>query len=91
MYILQSIESTLKRPRSFSEPSLEGNHISTSRTVSPELPAQTRQSSRDSLLSQPTFAPYTDDPELGPAVPPEPATLLQVQRLVMDGEGPLSI
>jgi len=65
-------------------PSLEGNRISTSRTVSPELPAQTRQSARDSLLSQPIFAPYTDDPEQGLAEPPEPATLLQVQRLMMD-------
>jgi len=41
-------------------------------------------STRDSLLSHPTFAPYTDDPEQGTASP-EPATVLQVQRLLMDG------
>jgi len=39
---------------------------------------------RDSLLSQPSFAPYTDDPEQGFGVE-EPATMLQTQRLIMDG------
>ncbi|KAF8811092.1 hypothetical protein BYT27DRAFT_7231676 [Phlegmacium glaucopus] len=40
---------------------------------------------RDALLSQPSFAPYTDDPEQGLGVePPEPATMLQTQRLLMD-------
>lgn len=64
----------------------------TSQLPSSEEPVQaTRQSARDSLLSQPTFAPYTDDPDQSYAEPPEPATVLQVQRLLMDGEGPLSI
>jgi len=40
---------------------------------------------RDALLSQPSFAPYTDDPEQGLGIePPEPATMLQTQRLLMD-------
>ncbi|PPQ70420.1 hypothetical protein CVT24_013170 [Panaeolus cyanescens] len=40
---------------------------------------------RDSLLSQPSFAPYTDDPEAGLGVePPEPATMLQTQRMIME-------
>jgi len=68
-------------------PSLEIKQTSISQLLSSESSAQihiTRQTARDSLLSQPTFAPYTDDPELGPAEPPEPATLLQVQRLMMN-------
>jgi len=74
--------------------SLEGSQTSTSQLLFSESLTQThitRQSARDSLLSQPTFAPYTDDPEQGPAEPPEPATLLQVQRSLMDGENPLSV
>lgn len=58
----------------------------TSQLSSSESPAQahiTRQSARDSLLSQPTFAPYTDDPDQSSAQSPEPATLLQVQRLLI--------
>jgi len=40
---------------------------------------------RNSLLSQPTFAPYADDPEQGLGVEPaEPATMLQTQRNMMD-------
>jgi len=44
---------------------------------------------RDALLSQPSLAPYTDDPEQGLGVEqPEPATMLQTQRLLMDGAFP---
>jgi syntaxin 8 len=39
---------------------------------------------RDSLLSQPNFAPYRDDPERGPSEHDEPAALLQTQQLLMD-------
>ena len=41
---------------------------------------------RNALLSQPTFAPYADDPEQGLGIEPEePATMLQTQRHLMDG------
>lgn len=53
-------------------------------STTPELRPPFLDSTRDSLLSHPTFAPYTDDPEQG-TTPPEPATLLQVQRLLIDG------
>jgi syntaxin 8 len=69
--------------------SLDARQTSTSQPPSSESQVQphiTRQNARDSLLSQPTFAPYTDDPDQGPSEPPEPATLLQVQRLLMDSE-----
>jgi len=40
---------------------------------------------RNALLSQPSFAPYTDDPEQGLGIEPsEPATMLQSQRVLMD-------
>ncbi|KAF8154697.1 hypothetical protein B0H34DRAFT_661204 [Crassisporium funariophilum] len=53
-------------------------------TSRPSGPTHTT-SGRDSLLSQPTFAPYTDDPEQGFGVePPEPATMLQTQRYIME-------
>ena len=55
---------------------------SPSRSISADIP--TAVLGRDALLSQPSFAPYTDDPELG-SEPPEPATMLQTQRLLMDG------
>lgn len=46
----------------------------------------TKTLGRDALLSQPSFAPYTDDPEQGLGIEsPEPATMLQTQRLLMDG------
>jgi len=40
---------------------------------------------RNALLSQPSFAPYVDDPEQGLGIEPaEPATMLQTQRHMMD-------
>jgi len=40
---------------------------------------------RNALLSQPSFAPYADDPEQGLGIEPaEPATMLQTQRHMMD-------
>ncbi|KAJ3515047.1 hypothetical protein NLJ89_g2010 [Agrocybe chaxingu] len=69
-------------------PSLDKKEPSPSPSPPPEQAPSTQfthSAARDSLLSQPTFAPYTDDPEQGPGVePPEPATLLQTQRLLMD-------
>jgi len=50
----------------------------------PRDPAPHPSNARDSLLSQPSFAPYTDDPEQGVGLD-EPATMLQTQRLIMDG------
>jgi len=48
--------------------------------------APTHSNTRDSLFTQPTFAPYTDEPERERhEEPPEPAVLLQTQRLLMDG------
>lgn len=44
---------------------------------------------RNALLSQPSFAPYVDDPEQGLGIEPaEPATMLQTQRHMMDGAFP---
>jgi syntaxin 8 len=44
---------------------------------------------RNALLSQPSFAPYMDDPEQGLGIEPsEPATMLQSQRVLMDGVCP---
>ena len=41
---------------------------------------------RNALLSEPSFAPYADDPEQGLGIEPaEPATMLQTQRHMMDG------
>ena len=43
-------------------------------------------SGRNASLSQPSFAPYADDPEQGLGIEPaEPATMLQTQRHMMDG------
>ncbi|PPQ74305.1 hypothetical protein CVT26_004150 [Gymnopilus dilepis] len=61
---------------------------SSSRSSSPDSikqPIPTRPSvARDSLLSNPTFAPYTDDPEQGYGVePPDSHTLLQSQQFIM--------
>lgn len=67
-------------------------------SVEPEIPSPstsadipkphiipTTSAGRDALLSQPSFAPYTDDPEQGLGIePPEPATMLQTQRVLMD-------
>ncbi|KAF9524929.1 hypothetical protein CPB83DRAFT_797211 [Crepidotus variabilis] len=50
----------------------------------PTKPVYTHSTNRDSLLSQPSFAPYTDDPEQGSVEPPEPGTMLQTQRFMMD-------
>ncbi|KAF5309035.1 hypothetical protein D9619_013558 [Psilocybe cf. subviscida] len=63
-------------------PSLDKADSSPSRTPEPEVPQQPTHNPRDSLLSQPSFAPYTDDPEQGADVP-EPATMLQTQRYIM--------
>jgi len=64
---------------------LEPPSQSTSGDVPNPHPIPTTILGRDALLSQPSFAPYTDDPERGVGVePPEPATMLQTQRLVMD-------
>jgi len=62
---------------------------SSSRSTPADIPdshtAPTTVLGRDALLSQPSFAPYTDDPEQGLGTePPEPATMLQTQRLLMD-------
>ncbi|KAF9481773.1 hypothetical protein BDN70DRAFT_875909 [Pholiota conissans] len=62
-------------------PSLEPEHVSPSPSPEPVQPPV--PTTRDSLLSHPTFAPYTDDPEQGPSEPPEPATMLQSQHLIM--------
>jgi len=52
----------------------------------PAHPPGPTHNARDSLLSQPTFAPYTDDPEQGFGVePPEPATMLHTQKFIMQG------
>lgn len=68
---------------------LEPPSQSTSGDVPNPQPIPTTILGRDALLSQPSFAPYTDDPERGVGVePPEPATMLQTQRLVMDGAFP---
>lgn len=41
---------------------------------------------RNDFLSQPSFAPYADDPEQGLGIETaEPATMLQTQRHMMDG------
>jgi len=68
-------------------PSLEKEDPLPSSSPSPEpikQPIPTHPSARDSLLSHPTFAPYTDDPEQGLGVePPDPGTMLHTQRFIM--------
>ncbi|KIM43594.1 hypothetical protein M413DRAFT_443509 [Hebeloma cylindrosporum] len=67
-------------------PGLEVEERSPSISPEPEpvLPPGPTHNARDSLLSQPTFAPYTDDPEQGFGVePPEPATMLHTQKFIM--------
>ncbi|KAF8908102.1 hypothetical protein CPB84DRAFT_1959298 [Gymnopilus junonius] len=61
---------------------------SSSRSPSPDpikQPIPTRpNAARDSLLSNPTFAPYTDDPEQGFGVePPDTGTMLHTQQFIM--------
>jgi len=67
-------------------PSLETNEAP-SPSPSPEpikAPIPIHPSTRDSLLSQPSFAPYTDDPEQGFGVePPDNGTMLHTQRFIM--------
>ncbi|KAF8960617.1 hypothetical protein BDZ97DRAFT_1294759 [Flammula alnicola] len=67
-------------------PSLEKEESSPSPSPGPAIPPAPTiiTGTRDSLLSQPTFAPYTDDPEQGLGVePPEPATMLHTQQFIM--------
>jgi syntaxin 8 len=68
---------------SFQSPySLDKEEASPSSTPEPDIAQRPTHNLRDSLLSQPSFAPYTDDPEQGADVP-EPATMLQSQRYIM--------
>jgi syntaxin 8 len=70
-------------------PGLQAKEPSPSPSPSPEpvLPTAPTHTARDSLLSHPTFAPYTDDPEQGLGMePPEPATMLQTQQLIMQDQ-----
>jgi hypothetical protein len=59
--------------------------VDPSASTSAEIPATAILGRNASaLLSQPSFAPYADDPEQGLGIA-EPATMLQTQRHMMDG------
>ncbi|KAF9554797.1 hypothetical protein CPC08DRAFT_753447 [Agrocybe pediades] len=65
-------------------PKAEPSPTSSPETEPSRPPVPTHSSTRDSLLSEPSFAPYTDDPEQGPSVePPDAGTMLHTQRFIM--------
>ncbi|KAH9475959.1 Syntaxin-10 [Psilocybe cubensis] len=67
-------------------PSLDNERSSPSPPLPEPIkpPPFTHTNARDSLLSHPTFAPYTDDPEQGQSTePPDAGTMLHTQRFIM--------
>jgi len=71
------------------EDSSESRSVDPSASTSADIPnlhaMPTAILGRNALLSQPSFAPYADDPEQGLGIEPaEPATMLQTQRNLMD-------